>query len=77
MLYADGFDDAILGIGTQFNKPYVVYDQEKCIEILNRDMPIEYFYVNVIGSYVGKDTPIFLERFTKVEIEERVLEWKS
>lgn len=75
MLFADGFDEAIIGVETQFSTSSVVYDQEKCIEILSRDMPldhaIEFFYYNVLGSYVGKDTPIFLERFTKKEIIDR------
>ena len=76
MLYADGFDEAILGIGTQFNTTYVVYDQEKCIDILNRDMSredaVEFFVVNVLGSYVGEGTPVFLERLTRREIDEFV-----
>ena len=78
MLYADGFDEAILGIGTQFNMSCVVYDQQKCLEILSRDMPIdeaiEYFLFNVVGSYVGEDTPIFLHTMSKEEIDEFIEE---
>ena len=33
--FADGFDDAIVGLGQQFTKPpVVIYDYHKCIEIL-------------------------------------------
>jgi hypothetical protein len=65
ILLADGFDDAFLGIGRQFGKPFAVYDKQKCLEILQQDMSEEeaneYFSFNVDGSYVGEKTPIFLE----------------
>ena len=65
-LYADGFDDAIIGIGRQFNKTIVVYDESKCLDILiNRDgmteeEAIEFFEFNVVGAYVGEHTPIYV-----------------
>tara|TARA_R110002110_G_scaffold96410_2_gene248378 strand:- start:244 stop:492 length:249 start_codon:yes stop_codon:yes gene_type:complete len=65
ILFADGFDDAVIGIVHRCGMPPVVlYDEEKCIEIImrdgaSRDSAIEYFYFNVAGSYVGKDTPCF------------------
>jgi hypothetical protein len=34
MLYADGFDDAILGGGQRFNDIFVVYDRNKLLDIL-------------------------------------------
>ena len=69
-LFADGFDDAIIGIGEQggIRKTLVVYDRQKCIEILmERDgMTLEeadeFFEFNTVGGYVGEYTPIFLER---------------
>ena len=65
ILLADGFDDAFLGIGRQFGKPFAVYDKQKCLEILQQDMSEEeaneYFSFNVEGAYVGEKTPIFLE----------------
>jgi len=65
LLYAEGFDDAILGIGQKFNDYSVVYDYNKCIEILEKqgmtyEEAIEYFDFNVTGAYVGKNTPIFV-----------------
>lgn len=65
-LVADGFDEAIIGIGRQFNKNLVIYDEDKCIEILmERDgmtdeEAIEFFEFNVVGAYVGEYTPIFV-----------------
>ena len=66
MQKADGFDDAILGLGRRCGQPdLLVYDVDKCITILMKDgmtdeEAIEYFEFNVVGSYVGEGTPIFL-----------------
>lgn len=69
IMLADGFDDALLGVGWSFNKsPSAVYDREKCIKILmkknkcKREDADDYFCYNVEGAYVGERTPIFLER---------------
>jgi hypothetical protein len=65
-LVADGFDEAIIGIGRQFNKNLVIYDEDKCIQILmERDgmtdeEAIEFFEFNVVGAYVGEYTPIYV-----------------
>ncbi len=66
MLLADGFEKAFIGTGRHCGLEIAVYDSQKCIEILCEDMSeedaIEYFNFNVVGSYVGKYTPLFLER---------------
>ena len=68
LLVADGFDKAIIGVARTFNNLSVCYDTNKCIKILmTRDNmtqleAIEYFEYNVIGSYMGKHTPSFIER---------------
>jgi hypothetical protein len=67
LLLADGFEKAFLGIGRQFGKPLAIYDKEKCLEILMEDgmdyeEAVDYFSFNVEGSYVGEQTPIFLEK---------------
>ena len=60
-LLADGFDDAIIGTHDEI----VVYSKTKCIEILMEDMDeedaLDHYYFNVVGSYVGEKTPIFVE----------------
>jgi len=65
VLLADGFDDAFVGIGRQFGKPFAIYERSKCIDILQQDMSEEeaeeYFQYNVEGAWVGENTPIFLE----------------
>tara|TARA_R100001530_G_scaffold117595_1_gene84731 strand:+ start:532 stop:852 length:321 start_codon:yes stop_codon:yes gene_type:complete len=67
MLFADGFDDALIGYIERAGMPSIAcYDKYKCIEILARDMTyeeaIEYFYFNTAGAYVGENTPCFLTR---------------
>jgi len=60
-----GFSEAFIGVATQFDRVMAVYDRQKCIEILMRDMSEEdaheYFEFNVIGAYVGENTPAFIE----------------
>jgi hypothetical protein len=67
-LFADGFDDALIGVGMQFSREVAVYDYDKCLDILiQRDgMDIEgaidYMEYNVVGAYVGNSTPVFIIR---------------
>jgi hypothetical protein len=62
---ADGLDDALVGVGQQFNKFLAIYSRSKCIEIFMRDglsqeEAEEYFETNVVGAYVGEHTPVFI-----------------
>jgi len=68
-MMADGFDDAVLGMCIQFgSEPIVAYDYEKCIHILmerdgmNRTDALDFMEFNIIGAYVGLDTPVFIMR---------------
>jgi hypothetical protein len=65
LVLATGFDDCIVGIGEQFNRAFVVYDRAKVIASLMRDglaweEAEEHFGVNIVGAYVGEETPCFL-----------------
>ena len=67
-LFADGFDDAIIGISRRCGKdPLVAYSREKCIDVLmkrdkmDEEEANEFFDFNVIGSYVGVGTPVFVD----------------
>ena len=61
----DGFADAFVGIGRQFDKTVAIYSRRKCIEVLMRDMDEqqaeEYFDFNIAGAWIGETTPIYLE----------------
>ena len=67
-LMADGFDDAIVGTAERFGMHRVVlYATTKCIDILMKrdkmteEEAIEFFYYNVLGSWMGEYTPCFAE----------------
>lgn len=68
VLYAVGFEAALIGVGTQHTRPLAVYDWDKCVEILmardgmTEDEAIDYMDVNVTGAYVGEGTPIFVQQ---------------
>jgi len=63
LLIADGFDDAVIGIATDFTEPRLIYSVSKCLDILMKDMPyeeaFEYFTYNTSGAYMGERTPIW------------------
>jgi hypothetical protein len=64
ILKADGLDDGIIGV--EENSMRLVYSKSKVIEILmSEDMTeedaLEHYYYNIVGAYVGKKTPIFVE----------------
>lgn len=65
ILLADGFENAFLGIGQQFNTFFAIYERNKCIDILSKEMSLEeseeYFDFNVVGAYVGENTPVFID----------------
>ena len=64
-LFADGFDDAIIGVEF-LTMPRVVYDQNKIVDILmeehemNDEEAQEFFDYNIAGSYVGEQTAIYV-----------------
>ena len=65
MKKAHVFDAAILGVGQRSGQnDIVVYDQDKCIEILKREMSheeaLDFFDYNVLGAWVGEEEPIFV-----------------
>jgi hypothetical protein len=69
LLLAEGFDDAIIGIGERCGQPpLVVYDAEKCLKILmerdgrSHQEASDFFAFNTVGSWVGEKTPMFLWR---------------
>jgi hypothetical protein len=77
VLFADGFEGALLGIGRQFSLDIAVYDYSKCISILmekqgfSYEDAVEWMEYNVVGAYVGKTTPIFLmdEEYSQILLD--------
>lgn len=67
LVKADGFEDAIIGVGGRINMPEVlIYSYNKCVKILMKrdnftyEEAIEWMDYNVVGSWVGETTPIFV-----------------
>ena len=66
MVFYDNLEDAFLGISYRCGEePVAVYDMDKVLEILEKDMSPEdareHFNFNILGQWVGDQTPIFLE----------------
>ena len=63
-LLADGFEDALIGVGTQYDQSVAVYDYEKCVKVLMTNMSEEeareYMDFNVCDAYVGAGMPVFI-----------------
>ena len=62
LMFADGFDDAILGVCSSSYR--VIYSVEKMIKILMEEGmeyidAIEHLSFNVVNAYVGEKTPIY------------------
>lgn len=76
LLTADGFEDALIGIGTRFRHDVAIYSYEKCLQILMQrdgmsyETAEEYMDFNVTGAYVGENTPVYLRFRTLEEWEE-------
>ena len=65
-LFADGFDDAIIGYDAVGFR--VVYDYDKCSDILikrdgmTKHEAHEFMEFNVVGAFVGDFTPLFVNQ---------------
>ena len=64
LLFADGFDDCLLGVVEVFHNTVALYDKDMVITALVRegmteDEAYEWFNFNIVGAYVGEKTPAF------------------
>ena len=81
-LFADGFDDAIIGITSDRinGVERIVYDAWKMIDVLvKRDgmkptEALEYLEFNTFTAYVGEGTPIYVDVMTREDIETQLEE---
>ena len=66
IIYPDGFEDCIVGVAEKFGGPPVaVLDLEKILSKLrqgdmNEQEAIEYFEYNILGAYLGEQTPVYM-----------------
>lgn len=65
-LFCDGHDHALIGVALRFGMPPVAaYDYEAIIKRLmnwgsTREEAEEFFEFNVVGAWVGENTPLFV-----------------
>ena len=66
LLFADGYDDAIIGVCGGFDSGRVAFSIEMMIEIAARDLSLDYdeaaewLEYNTFGAFVGERTPIYI-----------------
>lgn len=65
ILFLDGHDQALLGLGCQFNTYFSIYSTRLVLEGLMADAmdyeeAVEFFDFNIGGEWVGPHTPVFL-----------------
>jgi hypothetical protein len=68
-MFADGFDDAIIGVDEVNLR--VVYDIDEIINILMREEmtvgeAFEYYDYNIAGAYYGEKTPLFVRKIIEL-----------
>jgi len=67
-LFLDGYDACIVGVAERFGVgPVAAYDYDAIIEKLvagglTYDDAVEHFEFNIIGAWVGDNTPIFVRK---------------
>lgn len=66
LLFADGFDDCIIGISDDSGVFRVVYSVDKMVDSLvsQGDTPsdaLEYLEFNTLSAWMGERTPIYVE----------------
>jgi hypothetical protein len=70
ILQADGFDKAIIGLEPLSGK--VIYDIQKMTMVLideglTHEDAIEYLDFNVLNTYVGENTPLYIHTLEEYE----------
>ena len=67
LLFADGYDSAIIGIAGGFDSGRVVYSIPKMIDScmkgagMDYHESLEWLEYNTFGAYVGDNTPIYFD----------------
>lgn len=66
IVYPDGFEDCIVGVAEKYGGPPVaVLDLEKILSKFRKggmrnEEALEYFEYNILGAYVGDQTPVYM-----------------
>lgn len=64
LLFIDGADSCLIGIGHTNTSHYLIYDKKKYLDLLKKNMgeedALEWFFYNVLGSSLSSGC-VFLE----------------
>ncbi len=68
----DGFDDALIGFGTQLNHDVAIYDYSKMVivlttEGLTEEEAEEHIAFNIAGAWTGHNTPVIMRYVVEEE----------
>jgi len=70
MMFLDYYDDCVVGVVHRFGQPPIIcYDKDEIIKTdmndgMTYDDAMESFDYNIIGGWLGEDTPCFLSAVT-------------
>jgi len=75
IILAEGFDDAFLGVVNRAGEKFALYDEDKCLEILEKDgmshtEAIEYMDYNIRSVFAGLTAPGYLTRCSLEDLDE-------
>ncbi len=79
IMHADGFEGAVIGVAYRFGQnPVIAYSHSVCLQILEaqgltRMEALEHIECNLIGSWVGKGTPVVIYEMDFNEVQEFIL----
>ena len=68
LLFANGYDNAIIGVCGGHDSGRVAYSVAKMIEIaandlsIDQDEALEWLEYNTFGAYIGNNTPIYINQ---------------
>lgn len=75
MIKLDGYDDCVMGVCHRYGQPDIlVYDLKKVIKRLQKqgmseEEALEWYDYNMIGAWVGDETPAFVTRGRYKDLE--------
>ena len=67
LMFADGYDGAIIGVCGGFDSGRVAYSIPKMIEIAAKELSVDYdealewLEYNTFGAFIGEHTPIYVD----------------
>ena len=75
IILAEGFDDAFLGVVNRAGEKFALYDEDKCLEILEKGgmshaEAIEFMDYNVLCVFYGVTAPGYLTRCSLEDLDE-------